>query len=542
MRNRLRILAADKLISAKCLALTTSDRTRTNRPRLSDAVCFSLCMLAGLVGRMSSVELNKLTFDAAIRSRSWLPARAWNRTGHALWTSVAAGIEMLVIAVSSFGAFAGYNYLVYGAIPDSTHYGFASAAIGAVYGGLCLADNQYDLLGAEWNRHGRSRGLGAIWAAFVLLLAIGFISDNLKEYSRGTFFTQLLVASLAQLITRTFLWQVIREGRIRGNWLAPGIVMLRMPGVDGAADLHKRLSIHPDEILRSYELAPIASGASALERFDNQIAEIRRECRSLKIDAILISFDADNMELVTRAVSALSELPARIQLLPVGMADLMQRSRIGSCGEVNVFELFCGPCSLRDRLLKRSMDVVVAMAAGVLISPLLVLVAVLIKLDSKGPVLFRQTRHGFNNEPIQVLKFRTMTTCDDSGPQFRQVVRGDPRITRIGRFLRRTNIDELPQLINVFKGDMSIVGPRPHAVAHNEMYEGKIRGMWRRHNVKPGITGWAQVNGLRGETDTIEKMRERVEYDLYYVANWSLLFDLKIMIMTLSKRAHENAY
>jgi|SRR5215472_1357472 len=491
---------------------------------------------------MYSTEFNKLTFDAAIRSRSWLPARARNRTGQALWTALAAGIEILVIAVTSYGAFASYNYLVYGAIPERADYVLASAAIGAIYGGLCLADNQYDLLGDEWNRHGRSRGLAAIVAALVLLLAIGFISDNLKDYSRGTFLAQLLVASLAQIVTRTCLWQVIREGRKRGTWLAPGIVMLRMPGVSRAADLHERLSIYPDEILRSYELAP-ATGGIPFDRFDSQIAEIRSECRLLKIDAILISFDADSMELVTRAVSALSELPARIQLLPVGMADLMQRSRIGSWGQVNVFELFCGPCSLRDRLMKRSMDIVVALAAGALISPVLALVSILIKLDSKGPVLFRQTRHGFNNEPIQVLKFRTMATYDDFGDEFRQAVRGDSRVTRIGRFLRRTNIDELPQLINVLKGDMSIVGPRPHAVAHNEMYEGKIRGIWRRHNVKPGITGWAQVNGLRGETDTVEKMQKRVEYDLYYVANWSFVFDLKIIIMTLlSKRAYENAY
>jgi lipopolysaccharide/colanic/teichoic acid biosynthesis glycosyltransferase len=170
-------------------------------------------------------------------------------------------------------------------------------------------------------------------------------------------------------------------------------------------------------------------------------------------------------------------------------------------------------------------------------------VSILIKLDSRGPVLFRQLRHGFNDEPIKVLKFRTMTTFEDTRHEFRQAVRGDPRITRVGRILRRTNIDELPQLLNVLKGEMSMVGPRPHAVAHNEMYQDQIRGMSRRHNVKPGITGWAQVNGLRGETDTIEKMRKRVEYDLYYVANWSLVFDLKIMVMTLiSKHAYTNAY
>jgi lipopolysaccharide/colanic/teichoic acid biosynthesis glycosyltransferase len=173
----------------------------------------------------------------------------------------------------------------------------------------------------------------------------------------------------------------------------------------------------------------------------------------------------------------------------------------------------------------------------------LVIAAILIKLDSKGPVLFRQIRHGFNNKPIRVFKFRTMTTLEDGCVSFRQAVRGDSRVTRVGRILRRTNIDELPQLINVIRGEMSIVGPRPHAVAHNEMYVDQIVRMSRRHNVKPGITGWAQVNGLRGETDTIEKMRKRVEYDLYYIDNWSLWLDIKIIIMTpFSRSVYATAY
>jgi exopolysaccharide biosynthesis polyprenyl glycosylphosphotransferase len=177
------------------------------------------------------------------------------------------------------------------------------------------------------------------------------------------------------------------------------------------------------------------------------------------------------------------------------------------------------------------------------LSPLLLVTAILIKLDSRGPVLFRQTRHGFNNEPIRVLKFRSMSTSDDMPGEFRQAVRNDPRVTRVGRIIRRTNVDELPQLINVLRGEMSMVGPRPHAVAHNQMFADQIRRMSRRHNVKPGITGWAQVNGLRGETETVEKMRKRVEYDLYYIDNWSVLFDLKILIMTLiSRHSYSNAY
>jgi Undecaprenyl-phosphate glucose phosphotransferase len=479
-----------------------------------------------------------MTVNATIRSGAWLPASSRNRSGQALWAAAAVGIEVLVIAASTYGAFMAYNWLAYGVVPQRADFAWAAVAIGVVYGGLCLADNQYDLLGDEWNRQSCSRGLGAVALSFVLLLAIGFVSDSLSDYSRGTFLSQLVAALVAQIVTRTVLWEVIDGARRRGLWRGAGIVILRMRGVNRTADLSGRLGAQYGEILRSYDL-----GRADDVSFDASIAEIRRECRTLKVDAILIVFDADNMELVTRAASAFSELPVRIQLHPIGMADLMQRSRLGSCGRVNVLELLCGPCSMRDRVLKRGMDIVAAISLGAVLSPLLLIIAILIKLDSRGPIFFRQTRHGFNNEPIQVLKFRTMTTYEDAQDEFRQAVRDDPRVTRVGRILRRTNIDELPQLLNVLRGEMSMVGPRPHAVAHNEMYDGRIRGMWRRHNVKPGITGWAQVNGLRGETDTIEKMRKRVEYDLYYVANWSFVFDLKIMIMTVvSKHAYSNAY
>ena len=173
---------------------------------------------------------------------------------------------------------------------------------------------------------------------------------------------------------------------------------------------------------------------------------------------------------------------------------------------------------------------------------MMLIVAAWIKLDSRGPILFQQVRDGYNNKPIKVLKFRTMVVHEAKGP-FCQATRDDPRVTRVGRILRRTNIDELPQLLNVIQGDMSLVGPRPHAISHNEMYEGRIARMARRHNVKPGITGWAQVNGLRGETDTLEKMQARVEHDLYYIDHWSFAFDLKILVKTIfSKKSYQNAY
>ena len=170
------------------------------------------------------------------------------------------------------------------------------------------------------------------------------------------------------------------------------------------------------------------------------------------------------------------------------------------------------------------------------------LVALLIKLDSPGPIFFVQRRYGFNQQPFRIIKFRTMRTLDD-GAVIQQARRDDPRLTRIGRWLRRWNIDEIPQLFNVLTGDMSLVGPRPHALSHDREYERRISLYARRHNVKPGITGWAQINGYRGETDTDEKMRKRVEYDLFYIDNWSLWLDLKIIVRTvLSRTAYRNAY
>jgi putative colanic acid biosynthesis UDP-glucose lipid carrier transferase len=170
------------------------------------------------------------------------------------------------------------------------------------------------------------------------------------------------------------------------------------------------------------------------------------------------------------------------------------------------------------------------------------IIAAAIKLDSPGPVFFRQRRYGFNNDAIVVWKFRTMHHRPDDETVVPQATRNDPRVTRVGRFLRRTSLDELPQIFNVLTGEMSLVGPRPHAVAHNEQYAKIIDDYLSRHRVKPGITGWAQVNGLRGETDTPEKMRLRVQHDLYYIDNWSFLFDLKILALTPFAAINRNAY
>jgi exopolysaccharide biosynthesis polyprenyl glycosylphosphotransferase len=213
-------------------------------------------------------------------------------------------------------------------------------------------------------------------------------------------------------------------------------------------------------------------------------------------------------------------------------------SRIGTVASVQVVRR---PMSVSDIALKRAFDLVASTLALVLLTPVLATIAVLVKLDSRGPVFFLQRRYGFNQQQFRIFKFRTMHTMDD-GDVVRQAVKNDPRITRVGRVLRRWNLDELPQLFNVIMGQMSLVGPRPHALAHDHEYERRIALYARRHNVKPGITGLAQVNGFRGETSTDDKMRGRVEFDLAYIDSWSIWLDLKIIFQTvLSPKAYRNA-
>jgi putative colanic acid biosynthesis UDP-glucose lipid carrier transferase len=195
-----------------------------------------------------------------------------------------------------------------------------------------------------------------------------------------------------------------------------------------------------------------------------------------------------------------------------------------------------------DGLIKRLEDIVVGFFIVLLISIPMLIIAVLIKLTSPGPVFFRQRRYGLNGKEIRVLKFRSMTVLED-GSQVAQATRNDVRVTRFGRFLRRTSLDELPQFLQVITGKMSIVGPRPHAVVHNETYRALIRGYMLRHKVKPGITGWAQINGWRGETPEVSWMENRVRFDLEYIRRWTLLWDLKIILLTvIGRKKNRNAF
>lgn len=208
----------------------------------------------------------------------------------------------------------------------------------------------------------------------------------------------------------------------------------------------------------------------------------------------------------------------------------------------SMLDLSMSPMSdFSPQLIKWVEDKLLASIMLVVLSPLLLALAIGVKLSSAGPVFYRQQRHGWNGQPFEVVKFRSMVLHQEQNGQVTQAIKGDSRITGFGAFMRRTSLDELPQFINVLKGDMSLVGPRPHAVAHNDYYSEQIDGYMRRHKMKPGITGWAQVNGWRGETDTLDKMQKRVEYDLWYIEHWSLALDIKILLLTLVRFMGKNA-
>jgi Undecaprenyl-phosphate glucose phosphotransferase len=287
---------------------------------------------------------------------------------------------------------------------------------------------------------------------------------------------------------------------------------------------------------------PIVAGYPKL----GNIAELIEFARISRIDMLIVALPITAETRVLALLKKLWVLPVDIRL-SAHSNQLQFRPRSYSyIGSVPMLDIFDKPINDWDSVAKRAFDIVLSLVGIALFSPVMLATAIAIKLDSKGPVIFRQKRHGFNNEVIEVYKFRSMYT-ELSDPSARQAVtRNDPRVTRVGRIIRKTSIDELPQFFNALFGSLSLVGPRPHAIAaqsHNLLYNEVVDGYFARHRVKPGVTGWAQINGWRGEMDTDEKIRMRTEYDLYYIENWSLWFDLKILLLTPIRLLNtENAY
>jgi Undecaprenyl-phosphate glucose phosphotransferase len=461
-------------------------------------------------------------------------------------SAVVPGIVLAMDFLAIIFAGAGcYTWLIEYDSSTVEYYIFAVAFI--VFVAIILLDRAqlYEInaiMGPIWRSDGI---LISIVTAFLFFLSIAFLFKATEVYERNWVLAFGLVSFFLSWSFRGILRGLFRSLARRG-------IMGRSMVVLGAGEqaqqflvrLH-RVNPHFTRIRgvfdRSFRDGPNeVVGYRILGDLDDLVEAARRA----EIDDVVIAMPWNADREVSQVVERLKELPVNVfvSMDLVGF-QLTFRPAIGDLSDIPMFEVVHRPISGWSSVLKRLEDVCLSVAAIILLSPLLGLIALLIKLDSPGPILFRQARLGFNNQEFSIYKFRSMYHQDQPEDRVQQASKDDPRITRIGRFIRRTSIDELPQLFNVLDGSMSLVGPRPHPLSHNEEFAEKVRGYFARHRVKPGITGWAQVNGLRGETDTIEKIEARVEHDIYYTDNWSLAFDIRIMVLTVvSVLFHKSAY
>jgi Undecaprenyl-phosphate glucose phosphotransferase len=397
------------------------------------------------------------------------------------------------------------------------------------------------------NLYAQSGRLLLAWTAVMLsLLALGFAAKvELTATSRlwvGLWFVYGFCGLLVvRVLCKTHIQHWQRAGRLTRNIAIVGAGPHGQRLVEHLSrhgDIAERIvgifDDRSDRVPGSIKGHPVLGSTNDLLRF----------ARKSPIDQVIVALPCEAEDRILEIMKKLRSLPVDVRLSPDLIGFHLPHRQVSHVAGLPLLNIFDKPLTGWNYIMKSAEDRLFAAVILLLIMPLLLLIATLIKLDSRGPVLFRQKRYGFNNEVIEVLKFRSMYVHQCSPDHtVAQATKHDPRVTRVGRFLRRTSLDELPQFINVLMGTMSIVGPRPHAIAHNEEYARVIDEYLARHKVKPGITGWAQVNGLRGETETLEKMEQRVRYDLYYIENWSLLFDLRIILRTLFVGfSHPNAY
>ena len=379
------------------------------------------------------------------------------------------------------------------------------------------------------------RDIALYWLALAfILLFFGYASGYLKNFPEQVVLSWLVAAPVtlaaAHLAARALLPRVLA---MQGNLRTAVIAGTTEHGIRLGREIRRdpflgtRLVGFFDDRDKT-RLGELPAGSGLL----GKLRELAAFVKENRIDLIYVTLPMATQPRILALLDDLRDTTASIYFVPdLFVTDLIQ-SRISSINGMPVVAVCETPFTGMDGVIKRVSDVVLSLLILALIFPLMLAIAVGVKWGSPGPVLFMQRRYGADGKEILVYKFRSMTVCEDDD-RIVQATRNDQRVTRLGAFLRKSSVDELPQFINVLQGRMSIVGPRPHAVAHNELYRKLVNGYMVRHKVKPGITGWAQVNGYRGETDTVGKMRKRIEYDLDYLRNWSLGMDLRIILKTV---------
>ena len=362
-----------------------------------------------------------------------------------------------------------------------------------------------------------------------------FFTKQTEYFSRVVLGTWILTTTIVlcgwRVIFRQILFAMRRNGR---NTRKVGIVGLTKRGID----LYNEIQNHPET---GYKITAIFDERTA-DRVDEKyhnylqggIEQAVKMAQEGKLEVLFIGLPMQATERINSVLKALGDTTVDVHILPDLFTYNLLHARMGHVGEMQTISIYDSPMKGGYQVMKRLEDITLSVGILALIAIPMLIIAAAIKLTSKGPVIFKQDRYGMDGKKIKIYKFRSMTT-QDNGDDIKQATKGDARITPLGAFLRRTSLDELPQFFNVLQGDMSVVGPRPHAISHNELYRKKISYYMLRHKMKPGITGWAQVNGWRGETDTDDKMEMRIKYDLFYIRNWSLWMDFKIVIFTIFK-------
>lgn len=443
-----------------------------------------------------------------------------------------AVVDAALIVVSGIGCAVGYQIITAGRLGKADVYAAASVLVAVNFILLTIVQQGYRLKTVT-NLPRTFRMTLTTWTfLFGALLAIAFTMKVSDEFSRGTTISFYLVGLAALLAWKIAAARWTTHALRTGAFANGRAIMISEFGLATSSNAVDDLGQHGYRLMRVMEIpanelaSPLLLSALA-PRFEELITYAREH----RIEHVFLLINWSRQHAIDSILDALKILPVPVHLVPDPNTARFLRYPLSGTGNTFTAELRRAPLSWKERALKRALDLSGASAALFVFTPVMLVTAVLIKLTSPGPVFFRQTRHGFGGRAFRIFKFRTMRVLED-GPTIVQAQKDDPRVTPIGKWLRKTSIDELPQLLNVLKGDMSLVGPRPHAAAHNTEYEQIIGNYAFRHHVKPGITGWAQVNGYRGETRTLELMQKRVEHDLWYINNWSLGLDLKILLRT----------
>jgi putative colanic acid biosysnthesis UDP-glucose lipid carrier transferase len=373
------------------------------------------------------------------------------------------------------------------------------------------------------------RAICLTWMSVFLLLAGTVFALKIgNEISRGTSMLFAVFGLIALILHRRALRNLLAKGLAGRRFSGRNIVLITDHSKEGDTNLTHTLTGLGFCVKKNFFIPP----PSAESRHRDKVVARVIECiRGSDVEEVVVGADPNRWSEVRSLVAELRVVPFPVSFIPLGATSEIFRQPSRELGNAICVELQRGPLTSFEHAAKRCIDVLFAGVALTALLPMLAIVSVAIKFDSTGPVLFRQRRCGFNGRCFQIYKFRTMSVLED-GPSIIQAQSADQRVTRLGAWLRRTSIDELPQLLNVLEGNMSLVGPRPHAVAHDNQFDKMVRNYAFRRRVKPGLTGWAQVNGCRGPTPTAASIERRVEYDLWYIDNWNLKLDFAILLQT----------